>query len=289
MASSDDDWDTDPDFKNDLTEAEKRAYGNRETMEMYQKATGGHGGAVGAQTGALNAPATPAPKMGEVINDAEPVGLAPTPRVEYAAQSPSSTPSGPLPSMMKKESSRRAPFGAAIALTNEGDLLEGEEPALASRRVAGLDGLRRGAFRAEGLHWRRRRRLRSGRDARRRLPDERHHPVRAGAKGGNRAEVAEVSAPHTGQARCPLDAVLDCVGVEESPRWLRERMGATYVSLASPELETLLQRGAIADLAARSLLMLLKAEQEKSKALREQKVMADLKKLVEDATGGAGN
>lgn len=131
---SDDDWDTDPDFKNDLTEAEKRAYGNRETMEMYQKATGGHGGAVGAQTGALNAPATPAPKMGEVINDAEPVGLAPTPRAEYAApaaQSPSSTPSGPLPSMMKKESSRRAPFGAAIALTpaHSVERVETERPA----------------------------------------------------------------------------------------------------------------------------------------------------------------
>eukprot|EP00908_Phaeocystis_cordata_P003209 Transcript_13501.p1 GENE.Transcript_13501~~Transcript_13501.p1 ORF type:complete len:700 (-),score=271.86 Transcript_13501:500-2500(-) len=139
---SDDDWDTDPDFKNDLTEAEKRAYGNRETMEMYQKATGGHGGVVGAQTGALNAPATPAPKMGEVINDAEPVGLAPTPRAEYAApasQSPSSTPSGPLPSMMKKESSRRAPFGAAIALTpaHSVERVETERPAPTRRGASG--------------------------------------------------------------------------------------------------------------------------------------------------------
>ena len=58
---SDDDWDTDPDFKNDLTEAEKRAYGNRETMEKYQSATGGHGAALGAESGALNAPAPPPP------------------------------------------------------------------------------------------------------------------------------------------------------------------------------------------------------------------------------------
>ena len=29
--SDDDDWDTDPDFKNDLTDAQRRAFGNKET------------------------------------------------------------------------------------------------------------------------------------------------------------------------------------------------------------------------------------------------------------------
>eukprot|EP00316_Scyphosphaera_apsteinii_P011186 CAMPEP_0119298776 /NCGR_PEP_ID=MMETSP1333-20130426/926_1 /TAXON_ID=418940 /ORGANISM="Scyphosphaera apsteinii, Strain RCC1455" /LENGTH=760 /DNA_ID=CAMNT_0007299969 /DNA_START=35 /DNA_END=2317 /DNA_ORIENTATION=- len=35
--ADDDDWETDPDFKNDLTEAEQRAFGNRETMERYNE------------------------------------------------------------------------------------------------------------------------------------------------------------------------------------------------------------------------------------------------------------
>lgn len=82
---SDDDWDTDPDFKNDLTEAEKRAYGNRETMEKYQSATGSHGAALGAQSGALNAPAPPPPKMGEVLSGEIGAGPTPAPEVRYAA------------------------------------------------------------------------------------------------------------------------------------------------------------------------------------------------------------
>ena len=82
---SDDDWDTDPDFKNDLTEAEKRAYGNRETMEKYQSATGGHGAALGAESGALNAPAPPPPKMGEVLSGEIGAGPTPVPEARYSA------------------------------------------------------------------------------------------------------------------------------------------------------------------------------------------------------------
>ena len=82
---SDDDWDTDPDFKNDLTEAEKRAYGNRETMEKYQSATGGHGAALGAESGALNAPAPPPPKMGEVLSGEIGAGPTPAPEARYSA------------------------------------------------------------------------------------------------------------------------------------------------------------------------------------------------------------
>ena len=33
--SDDDDWETDPDYKNDLTEEQQRAFGNKETMEKY--------------------------------------------------------------------------------------------------------------------------------------------------------------------------------------------------------------------------------------------------------------
>ena len=84
-AMSDDDWDTDPDFKNDLTEAEKRAYGNRETMEKYQSATGGHGAALGAESGALNAPAPPPPKMGEVLSGEIGAGPTPAPEARYSA------------------------------------------------------------------------------------------------------------------------------------------------------------------------------------------------------------
>ena len=82
---SDDDWDTDPDFKNDLTEAEKRAYGNRETMEKHRVATGGHGAAFGAESGALNAPAPPPPKMGEVLRGEIGAGPTPAPEARYAA------------------------------------------------------------------------------------------------------------------------------------------------------------------------------------------------------------
>ena len=82
---SDDDWDTDPDFKNDLTEAEKRAYGNRETMEKYQSATGGHGAALGAESGALNAPVPPPPKMGEVLSGEIGAGPTPAPEARYSA------------------------------------------------------------------------------------------------------------------------------------------------------------------------------------------------------------
>jgi len=119
--ADDDDWDTDPDFKNDLTEAEKRAYGNRETMEKYQAATGGHGAAVGSESGALDKPAAAAPKMGEVINDAEPVGLTPAPRAEYTPapaanaqlQQPVTRMAEPqmpaMPSVFKDGASRRGP------------------------------------------------------------------------------------------------------------------------------------------------------------------------------------
>ena len=82
---SDDDWDTDPDFTNDLTEVEKRAYGNRETMEKHQAATGGHGAAFGAESGALSAPAPPPPKMGEVLSGQIGGGPTPAPAAQYTA------------------------------------------------------------------------------------------------------------------------------------------------------------------------------------------------------------
>lgn len=82
---SDDDWDTDPDFVNDLTESEKRAYGNRETMEKHQAATGGHGAAFGVESGALSAPAPPPPKMGEVLRGEIGGGPTPAPAAQYTA------------------------------------------------------------------------------------------------------------------------------------------------------------------------------------------------------------
>ena len=35
--ADDDDWETDADFENNLTEAERRAYGNVETKKNYEK------------------------------------------------------------------------------------------------------------------------------------------------------------------------------------------------------------------------------------------------------------
>ncbi|KAL1508672.1 hypothetical protein AB1Y20_004767 [Prymnesium parvum] len=48
MGDSDDEWETDPDFQNNLTDAQRRAFGNKETMDAYTKAHGGgdFGGAV---------------------------------------------------------------------------------------------------------------------------------------------------------------------------------------------------------------------------------------------------
>ena len=39
MADDDDDWDTDPDFKNDLTDAQRRAFGNKETSTPHAAAS----------------------------------------------------------------------------------------------------------------------------------------------------------------------------------------------------------------------------------------------------------
>ena len=38
--SDDDDWETDADFVNDLTEEQKRAFGNKETMQKYNATMG---------------------------------------------------------------------------------------------------------------------------------------------------------------------------------------------------------------------------------------------------------
>ena len=49
----------------------------------------------------------------------------------------------------------------------------------------------------------------------------------------------------------PLDAVLDCVGAEDAAAaQLQQQAGAAYVSLASPGLTTLLERGALAGFSA---------------------------------------
>ena len=49
----------------------------------------------------------------------------------------------------------------------------------------------------------------------------------------------------------PLDAVLDCVGAEDvAAAQLQQQAGASYVSLASPGLTTLLERGALAGFSA---------------------------------------
>ena len=120
---SDDDWDTDPDFTNDLTEVEKRAYGNRETMEKHQRATGNHGAALGAESGAMNAPAPPPPKMGEVLSGE--IGGGPTPapaalytaptRVEYAQpQMPPRAPSLVKESHMAAASAAKPAASAAV-------------------------------------------------------------------------------------------------------------------------------------------------------------------------------
>ena len=95
----DDDWDTDPDFTNDLTEAEKRAYGNRETMEKHQAVTGGFGAAIGSESGAMNTPAHPPTKMGEVLSGEIGIGLMPPPTAQHAAPTRVEMPSQIPPQM----------------------------------------------------------------------------------------------------------------------------------------------------------------------------------------------
>jgi len=64
---SDDDWETDADFENNLTEAEQRAYGNRETMEKYNTVMSKGGGSVpGEAKMSLAAPPAPTPPSVDV-------------------------------------------------------------------------------------------------------------------------------------------------------------------------------------------------------------------------------
>jgi len=87
---ADDDWETDADHVNDLTEAEQRAYGNRETMLKYQSVMETSGASVpGGVTLAPGAKA-PAPAM-DVSDDAAPAAPAspaPVAAVPAAAASP---------------------------------------------------------------------------------------------------------------------------------------------------------------------------------------------------------
>lgn len=78
--ADDDDWETDPDYKNDLTEEQQRAFGNREAMEKYNQAMGRQDteGAIG-QMKVQVVPLAPERKAaGEVVEGDEavaPLGL----------------------------------------------------------------------------------------------------------------------------------------------------------------------------------------------------------------------
>ena len=54
-----------------------------------------------------------------------------------------------------------------------------------------------------------------------------------------------------GRRSAPIDAVLDCVGVEQEPMAIHQALGSVYISLASPELRALEEDGALAMARAR--------------------------------------
>lgn len=106
---SDDDWETDADFENNMTEAEQRAYGNRETMEKYQavmeKAAGGaipgqsKLGVTPAKELGTN-PSAPNPSAAAPLVDVSDHALPPAARAvpdEVAAHAYVPKPSGPPP------------------------------------------------------------------------------------------------------------------------------------------------------------------------------------------------
>ena len=66
--SDDDDWETDADFVNDLTEEQKRAFGNKETMQKYNATMG---------RGSLTAP--PGSSQFEPATREAPHAIPPTP------------------------------------------------------------------------------------------------------------------------------------------------------------------------------------------------------------------
>ena len=106
--ADDDDWETDADFENNLTEVEQRAYGNAETMARYQAAMDKSGGSVpGEQLAGITQPAAPpqapAPASTTEISMPTPVPTPPSGGVKAKAAtfapsvSPSSSEGTPTP------------------------------------------------------------------------------------------------------------------------------------------------------------------------------------------------
>ena len=101
--ADDDDWETDADFENNLTEAEQRAFGNKETMDKYNtvmdKAAGGAvpGEAKMAQSMAPTAAQQAAPSS-NVITDITDTGLsAPASTPVFTPMTPAPAPAPPAP------------------------------------------------------------------------------------------------------------------------------------------------------------------------------------------------
>ena len=73
--ADDDDWETDADYQNDLTEAEQRAFGNREQMVRYNEVMEKSGGSIPGEAKAgvtLAAPVSSQPPSEPQSNSALP-------------------------------------------------------------------------------------------------------------------------------------------------------------------------------------------------------------------------
>ena len=88
--ADDDDWETDADFENNLTEAEQRAYGNRETMDKYNAVMDKAGGSIPGASMQSSAPAAKAAAPPLVEPTPEPVAAA-TPARPTPGKLPTST------------------------------------------------------------------------------------------------------------------------------------------------------------------------------------------------------
>ena len=101
---SDDDWETDPDFTNDLTEKQQRAFGNQETMQKYNSVMDKAGGSIPGEAPKISLAPKPSPASMQPVDLSD--GLlqparspAPTPAPAPAFSSPprATPPAAPPP------------------------------------------------------------------------------------------------------------------------------------------------------------------------------------------------
>jgi len=141
--ADDDDWETDPDYKNDLTEAQQRAFGNKETMDKYNAVMDKSGGDVGASRLPdvdLLQKKGPA-RLGEVEDGGIDNGLRTLDPTSYAQPS-APAPPPPLPKLnLSKEALVAPPTASPMAAG-----AQTERPAPVAQKPSAIQSARRRSF-----------------------------------------------------------------------------------------------------------------------------------------------